>query len=451
LDAALLTDLYQLTMAAGYFHRGLRDTRAVCELFVRRLPSARRYLAANGVEAALAFLADFRLDDDQVGFLASLPALRDAMTPELMRYLRELRFRGDVWTVDEGTVVFGGAPIMRVEAPLIEAQLCETFLLSAVNHGTMIASKAARMVRAARGAGVVEFGTRRTHPHAAVDAARAAYLVGAIGTSNVEAGRRFGIPVLGTAAHMWTMVHDSEEQAFENYAATFPNATTLLIDTYDTVRGAERAAAAARERLAGVRLDSGDLLALSKAVRAVLDGHGLTGARIMASGDLNEHKIESLLAAGAPIDLFGVGTELVCCNDAPSLGGVYKVVEYARDGRVVPIAKLSEGKATYPGPHPVYRRRRAGAPVEDIIALASEPPPAGSEPLLRLRIRAGERVDGPARLDDSRAHAIAELGALAEELHRLEPPAGPVYPVRTSAALEALVASVRAAHDAAAP
>jgi nicotinate phosphoribosyltransferase len=444
--AALLTDLYQLTMAAGYFHRGLADMRATCELFVRRLPRARRYLIANGIEAGLAFLTGLRFAEEEIDYLASLPALRDAMTPAFRRYLRELRFDGDVWAVDEGTPMFGNAPFLRVEAPIIAAQLAETFLLSAVNHGTMIASKAARMVRAAGTAGVVEFGTRRTHPLAAVDAARAAYLVGAIGTSNLQAGQRFGIPVVGTAAHMWTMVHDSEEEAFRNYAATFPNAATLLIDTYDTVRGAERAANAAGERLAGVRLDSGDLLALSKAVRSVLDARGLREARIVASGDLNEYKITELLAGGAPIDLFGVGTELVCSNDAPSLGGVYKVVEHEHLGRVVPIAKLSEGKASYPGPHQVYRRRAAGAPIEDVVALAGEPAPAGTEPLLRQRVKSGAWVDGPTPLARCRERAMAELAALGDDLHRLEPPEQS-YPVRVSAAVEALTAEVRAAHE----
>ena len=450
---ALHTDLYQLTMAAGYFHSGMASTVASCELFVRRLPPWRRYLVLAGVDQAIDYVHALRFDEPQLAFLRELPALREAMTPAFVDYLRDFRFRGELWAVPEGTVVFAGEPLLRVRAPIIEAQLLETFLLSTINHATMVASKAARIVRAAQDAQVIEFGTRRTHPHAAVDAARAAYLVGAVGTSNVEAGMRYGIRVMGTAAHMWVMAHDSEEQAFANYVKVFPGASILLIDTYDTVRGAERAARVAGDRLKGVRLDSGDLAALSRQVRAVLDAAGCRATRIVASGDLNEYSIRELRQAGAPIDIFGVGTELVASPDAPAIGGVYKVVQLEREGRVVPIAKYSEGKATHPGAHQVYRRLGAdGIPAGDIVALADEPAPPGTVPLLETRIVAGAAVGEPselgaaheaARLGRAREHALSELDRLPAELHELEPGAD-LYPVRPSEPLVRLGAEVKA-------
>jgi len=441
-DVALLTDLYQLTMAAGYFHRGLKQTRATCEMFVRRLPPARRYLVACGIEQAVDGIVGMRFDEEQIAYLKSVPALADAMDDAFLGYLRDFRFRGAIWAVPEGTVMFAGEPFLRITADIIEAQIVETFLLSVINHGTMVASKAARIQQAADGRSVLEFGTRRTHPGEAVDAARAAFLVGAAGTSNLEAGRRYGIPVLGTAAHMWTMTHDSERDAFRNYLQTFPNASILLVDTYDTVEGAALAAEVAGDRLQGVRLDSGDLGALSKEVREVLDEAGCTDAQIVASGDLNEYKIADLLADGAPIDSFGVGTELVTSKDAPSLGGVYKVVQFERDGRTVPIAKFSEGKATYPGPHQVYRRRTDdGTIAGDTLALTSEPPPPG-EPLLAAWVDAGERVRGPEPLAESRARAMAELSTLPEVLRSFEPTRERLYPVAVSAGVKALVAEV---------
>ena len=279
---ALCTDLYQLTMAAGYFHRGLASGIATCEMFVRRLPRRRRYLLAMGLERALRYFEELRFTDEQIAYLGTIPSLRDAMSPAFADYLRRFRFTGDVWAVPEGTLVFANEPLVRVRAPLIEAQIVETFLLSTVNHATLIASKAARIVHAAGSAQAIEFGSRRTHPDAAVDAARAAYAAGFVGTSNVEAGMRYGVPVTGTAAHMWTMAHPSEEAAFEGYVATFPSATILLIDTYDTLRGARRAAAIAGDKLKGVRLDSGDLLGLSRGVRKILDEAGCPDAKIVA-------------------------------------------------------------------------------------------------------------------------------------------------------------------------
>jgi nicotinate phosphoribosyltransferase len=443
---ALRTDLYQLTMAAGYFHRGMTGRQATCEMFVRRLPPHRRFLVAMGLERALGWLEQLRFDEEDIAYLATIPNLRDAMTPAFAAYLRELRFTGDVAAMPEGTVFFAGEPVVRITAPLVEAQLVETFLLSAVNHATMVASKAARMVIAAGDAACVEFGTRRTHPEAAVDAARAACAVGFVGTSNVEAGRRHGLPVTGTAAHMWTMAHATEEEAFAAYVDVFPSASILLIDTYDTIRGAERAAAIARDKLKGVRLDSGDLGDLSRRVRAILDAAGCGTARIVASGDLNEYRVAELRRAGAPIDLYGIGTELVASADAPALGGVYKLVELVTDGRAVPIAKFSADKATLPGRHQVVRTRdAAGRIARDMIALDDEPVPADAEALLVPVMRGGRRVAPAEGIDAVRSRVRAGLGALPEGLASLDD-GGPAFAPALSPRLAALVEVVRAAH-----
>lgn len=444
---ALHTDLYQLTMAAGYFHRGMTGDVATCEMFVRRLPKLRRYLVAMGRERVLSYLSELRFSQEQITFLASVPALRDAMTPAFREYLAALRFTGDVWTVPEGTIVFANEPLFRVTAPIIEAQLVETFLLSAVNHATMVASKAARIVHAASPASVVEFGSRRTHPEEAVDAARAACAAGCVGTSNVEAGMRFGLKVTGTAAHMWTMAHASEEAAFHGYVEVFPNASILLIDTYDTLRGALRAAKIAREKLQGVRLDSGDLLTLSRGVRKVLDDNGCASAKIVASGDLNEYKIAALRKENAPIDLYGVGTDLVTSLDAPSIGGVYKLVELARNGERLPIAKFSEGKGTLPGPHQVWRSRSGAEGFSDTIALVEEAPAAlgdgDAQPLLEPAMKAGRRLAPAEPIDTIRARVKAGLDALPVSAHALDE-GPPAVVAKISPKLAALVEDVRA-------
>ncbi|MEP7121514.1 MAG: nicotinate phosphoribosyltransferase [Byssovorax sp.] len=450
---ALATDLYQLTMAAGYFHRGMTGAVATCEMFVRRLPRRRRYLLAMGLERALVYLENLRFTEDEIAYLATVPALRDAMTPAFADFLRALRFTGDVDAMPEGTAAFANEPLVRVRGPLVETQLVETFLLSAINHATMIASKAARVVESAGSAAVIEFGTRRTHPAAAVDAARAAYAAGFAATSNVEAGKRFGVPVTGTAAHMWTMAHDSEEEAFAGYTAVFPSASILLIDTYDTRRGAERAAKIAGDKLKGVRLDSGDLLELSRAVRVILDENGCKTAQIVASGDLNEIRIAELRAAGAPIDSYGVGTDLVTSLDAPALGGVYKLVELTQNGKTRPIAKFSEGKGTFPGAHQVLRfHDAAGKITRDLVTLDGEATDPGwgesPVPLLIPVMRAGKRVAPAEPLAAIRARAAASRASLPADLHLLEDPT-PAWvglAPHTSPRLTALVAEVRAAY-----
>jgi nicotinate phosphoribosyltransferase len=427
----LATDLYQLTMAAAY-HARRRDEQATFELFVRRLPPGRSYLVVAGLQQALEYLRALRFGDEDVAYLRALPVFRH-VSPDFFERLRGLRFTGEVWAMPEGTVAFENEPLLRVTAPIIEAQLLETYLLSTVNFQTLIASKAARMVEAAAGRGVVEFGSRRAHGmEAALYAARAAFIGGCVGTSNVEAGWRFDIPLYGTAAHSWIMSFESEMDSFRAFHEVFPAHTTLLLDTYDTLIGA-RLATEIGPSLAGVRLDSGDLTALSKEVRAILDRAGMQRTKIMASGDLDEFKIAAMLADGAPVDLFGVGTELSTSRDQPALGGVYKLVELRAGGRVEPKMKLSRDKATYPHAKQVWREESGGAFAADIVGLADEVNQSG-EPLLECVMRGGEVVAPPPSLRESQQRAEHQLQRLPARLKSLT--TAERYPVRISAELE---------------
>ncbi|MBI1764399.1 MAG: nicotinate phosphoribosyltransferase, partial [Acidobacteria bacterium] len=296
--SGLATDLYQLTMAAAYHAHG-RSERASFELFARRLPPERSYLVVAGLAQALEYLRALSFSAEEIAYLQSLPVFAH-VAPSFWAYLRGFRFSGDVWAMPEGTVAFANEPLLRVTAPLIEAQLAETFLLATLNFQTLIATKAARMVEAAQGRGIIEFGARRCHSFgAAIYAARAAFIGGCVGTSNVEAGQLFDLPVYGTSAHSFVMSFERESDAFRAYHEVFPDSTTLLLDTYDTVHAA-RLATEFGTRLRGVRLDSGDLAAQCKQVRAILDAAGMQQTKIMASGDLDEFKIVALLAAGAP-------------------------------------------------------------------------------------------------------------------------------------------------------
>ena len=422
----LMTDLYQLTMAVGYLKQGMAHTPAICEAFVRRLPRRRSFLLTAGLQRAVAYLRSFRFDEQQVAYLRAQPALAAGMDEQTCQALLELKFDGDLWAMPEGTLAFAGEPLLRVEAPLWQAQLVETSLLSILNHSTMIASKAARVVTAAGDAGVLEFGTRRTHDAAAVDAARCAYLAGFLGTSNVEAGFRHGVPIFGTMAHMWVMCHDDEQASFHNYLQVYDQGTTLLIDTYDIVRGTRRACAAARQaggpdKLRAVRVDAqlfhddGTPTGICRAMRAALDDEGFGETRIVASGDLNEERIATLLQAGEPIDAFGVGTELVNSKDAPSLGGVYKVVQVGGRQGGRPVIKLSAGKVTWPGPHQVFRRLSSHGQLEgDILALDHEKQPG--EPVLRPVMRAGEVVmEGLGDVGAARERARRQLALLTPQ------------------------------------
>jgi nicotinate phosphoribosyltransferase len=436
---ALNVDLYELTMAAAYFGAGL-DTRPTFELFVRELPPRRSYLVTAGLAQALEYLSDFKFTGAQIDYVRGLPPFR-TVSSAFFDHLASLRFRGEVWAMPEGTVAFQEEPLLRVTADIIEAQLVETYLLATLNFQTMVATKASRVVGAAGGRPVVDFGTRRAHgPEAGVLAARACYIGGCDATSNVEAGYRYGIPTMGTAAHSYIMAFGDEMEAFERYESTFPESASLLIDTYDTLEGARRAASFGRS-LRSVRLDSGDIADLSVKVREILDRSGAAGAKIVASGDLNEDRIAALLAKGAPVDAFGVGTEMVVSKDAPSLGGVYKMVDSGR-GRRTSVAKYSAEKETCPGVKQVLREVDPdGAFVSDVLALAEERPGEGQVPLLK-RVMNGGALERPQEsLEIIRGRSTEDLSRLPYAYRRLD--GADRYPVRTSEALRSLASDVK--------
>ncbi len=447
---ALHTDLYQLTMLAAYFHHGEVNRQATCELFVRRLPKNRRFLVVAGLERALRYLQELRFTDAQIEALKQMPGLKKAMSPDFVEYLRAFRFRGDVWAMPEGTVAFENEPLIRVEAALGEAQLVETYLLSCVNHQTMIASKAARVVLALKGRGALEFGSRRTHPDAAVDVARAAFIAGFDASSNVEAFDAFGVPARGTMAHMYIMGSASEAEAFRKYAKVFQR-STYLVDTYDTIEGVKTALDTVGDDVTAVRLDSGDLAVLSKQVRALLKERGRDDVKIVLSSDLDEYEIENLIDNG-DFDTAGVGTRLATSDDAPSLGGVYKLTKI--DGR--PVAKLAEGKVTYPGSHQVYRVQKDGKYAFDWLGFDKELSYdfMGAEPLLvpvmeRGRIAPRFGHHGEETVEVARARCREQLSRLPAAATVIGPRGdvrGGAYEVRPSPALLALLASIKDGH-----
>ncbi len=429
----LSTDLYQLTMMAAYYSRGQHESvLATFELFARRLPPHRAYLVTAGLAPLLDYLETLRFAPDEIAWLRSQPSM--ARVPaDFFDYLQAFRFTGEVWAVPEGTPVFANEPLLRVTAPLAQAQLIETAALAFINFPTSVASKTARIVSAARGRPIMEFGARRAHGiGAALHAARAAFIAGCGSTSFVEAGREFGIPLSGTMAHSWILSASSEIEAFQQYAALFGEHSALLLDTYDTVAAA-RAIVRSGLRPIAVRLDSGDLLALSREVRSILDAGGLRDTKILASGDLDEFVIASLLARGAPIDAFGVGTALVTSQDAPALGGIYKLVEIEADGEVRRVMKRSTGKATWPGRKQVWRVLSGGQAVHDVIAFENEPRVEGAQPLLITVMRRGRRVEGLPLLPQSREWCAARLSELSPRL--LEVDAVPTYRAEPSDAL----------------
>lgn len=419
----LLTDLYELTMLEAYSAYGMTET-AIFELFVRKLPPGRSFLVAAGLEQAVRYLESMRFSNDDLTWLRSSGTL----SHKFIDKLKDFRFTGSVDAMPEGTVFFPDEPLLRVTAPLPQAQLAETRLLNLLHFQTIIASKAARMVLAAPGKQLVDFGLRRAHgAEAGLLAARASYLVGFDATATVEAGRQFGIPLAGTMAHSFVEAHDDEATAFERFARVRPRNLTLLIDTYDTEHGATIVAKLAPRlavegiSISSVRLDSGDLAAHARAVRAILDAAGCHPIRIFASGGLDEHQLLGLCRGGVPIDGFGLGTSLATSSDAPAVNCAYKLQEYA--GR--PRRKTSEGKATWPGCKQVYRRYDAGGEIAgDVIALADEGVPG--EPMLRPVMRAGKRVADFPGLIEARARAAASLRRLPKALRELEPGHVPV-------------------------
>jgi len=422
-------------MAAGYFETGKANQKATFELSIRRLPSRRNFVVAAGLAQCVEYLLNLRFTEDEIRYLRGLPQFA-RVSGAFFEYLRDFRFTGDVFAVPEGTPLFAGEPMMTVRAPLIEAQIPETYLLSAITFQSLVATKAARMVEAGSGREVVEFGTRRAHtPEAGVLAGRAAYIGGCIGTSNVLSGLRHGIPVFGTAAHSWVLSFSSELESFRQLQNLLGPQTVQLIDTYDTLEGARRTAELGRP-LWGVRLDSGDVVTLARKVREILDAAGLRDARIMASGDLDEYKIRDIIAAGAPVDAFGVGTELATSGDAPSMGTVYKLVEVDICGIKRFTAKFSEHKETLPGAKQLFR-----LPDRDVLARAAECCTGGAEALLRPVILAGRLLEDLPDARAARAHASQCIAQLPSPLRSLDTAAQ--HPVRYSKELTALIERTR--------
>ncbi|PIN99637.1 nicotinate phosphoribosyltransferase [archaeon CG10_big_fil_rev_8_21_14_0_10_43_11] len=430
----LLTDHYQLTMSAAYYTKKLTDKNATFSLFVRKLPENRNFLVAAGLEQALDYLENLHFEKEHIDWLSKRPEFAHADKTFFTEYLPNFKFSGAVRAVSEGTPIFPNEPILEVTAPIIEAQLVESMLLSTFAGQTMVASKAARIVHAAQKRPVTDFGLRRAHePHAGLYGARAAYLAGCAATSNDLAGFLWGIPVTGTMAHSYIQTYGDEKKAFADYAEVYPDFMVALIDTYNPIAGAINASELG-ELLKAVRIDSGDLAKNARNVRRALDKHGLKDTKIVASSDLNEYKIEELVASKysqnrGPIDLFGVGTELMVSKDAPSLGIVYKLVEFDNKPRI----KLSEGKVTYPGRKQIYRIYD-GQNSHDILALEDEV--LEGTPLLHDVMTDGKRIDTQKSVHKIRDYCLKQQEKLPSHilcLKKTEP-----YKVRVSPQLEKL-------------
>jgi nicotinate phosphoribosyltransferase len=430
-NQALLTDLYQLTMMQAYWREGMGEP-AVFTMFVRRLPENRNYLLACGLADALDYLESVRFTDEAIDYLGSLPYF----TPEFLRWLSDFRFTGDAYAVPEGTPVFANEPILEIVAPIAEAQLAETFLMNQIHFQTVVASKASRVVTAAAGRPVVDFGLRRMHgADAGLKSARAFHIAGVAATSNVLAGQVFGTPVAGTMAHSYIQAHDRELDAFRAFVRLYPD-TILLVDTYDTLDGVRNVIEIARElgedfRVHGIRLDSGDLHDLAVRSREMLNAAGLDRLEIFASSGLDEFEIAALLRRGAPIDGFGVGTGMGVSEDAPALDIVYKLAEYGGRGRL----KMSPDKPILPGRKQVYRVEERGRAVRDVIGRWGEDLPG--RPLLRQVMRSGARLaSGEESLQNARDRASDELARLPERIRGIES-ADAAFPVGASSELQA--------------
>lgn len=441
-NMSMFTDLYELTMCASYFDNN-RFEPATFDLFIRRMPPNRSYFLSAGLEQVLLFLERFKFTDAHLDYLR-----KQGFADNFLEYLKSLRFTGEVWAAPEGTIVFPSEPIVRVTAPIIEAQLVETFLLNTVNLQTTIATKVSRVVHATKGKSVIEFGLRREHGiDAGMKVARSSYIAGCDGTSNVLAGLEYGIPVFGTMAHSFVMSFQNELDAFRAFSKTFPDKSTLLIDTYNDTAGAQKAAIIARElektghKLGGVRLDSGNLQEISKKVRTLLDRKGLEYVQIFASGDLDEYKIAELLAQDAKIDAFGVGTKMGTSADKPYVDVIYKLCEIkSQNGEFLPLMKLSKGKATFPGRKQVYRLiDKWGNFKKDIIALANEK--IDAEPLLTKVMEHGKIIGNLPSLKETRELASKNLQSLPKKYHKLAE--APAYPVELSQALQNLMKQVK--------
>jgi len=436
---ALLTDLYQLTMAQGYFH-SKKVEPATFSLFVRAYPPHRGYFVSAGLEDILNFLEEFAFQPEDIDYLRSTKIFAN----DFLEFLKDLRFTGEVWAIPEGRLFFKDEPVLEVTAPIIEAQLVESFIINQVNLQSLIASKAARCVFAAQGRSVVDFSLRRTQGiDAAMKAARASYIGGCTSTSNTLAGKCYGIPIVGTMAHSFVLSFEHEIDAFRSFVASFPDNSTLLIDTYDTVVGARRAVTVAQEmaakgqRLRGVRIDSGDLLPLARQVRRIFDEAGLSYVKIVGSGGLDEFDLAELSEANAPYDLYGVGTRMGVSADAPWLDIAYKLVDY--NGR--PVLKLSTGKISLPGPKQIFRSIQPQGQLKgDLMGLRDETH-RGAEPLLKKVMENARRVGPSPSLKEIRAILLEELGCLDDRHKSIRSPA--LYPVELSPRLKRLQEEVQ--------
>jgi len=434
-NRTMLTDFYQLTMNASYLDSGKGDDMATFDLFIRNLPKDWGYYIANGIEDAVDYITDIRFEQDDIDYIRSLGRFNE----DFMNTLKDFRFEGEVYAPKEGTPIFPNEPVLRVTAKRSQAQFVESALLNMINFQTMIASKASRVVQAAGGNEVYEFGMRRAQEEdGAMKGTRACMMAGCVASSNVKAGKEYGIRIGGTMAHSFVMTFVDELEAFRAYAHTFPNYPILLIDTYDTLRGARNAVVVGKEleekgkKLGAVRLDSGDLDDLSKKVRQVLDEAGLDYVNIVVSNDLNEYKVEELVKGGAPIATYGIGTEMITAKPVAAIPGVYKLVEDESGARI----KLSEGKRTLPGKKQVHRQLDSeGKYLNDIIALDDEA--VEGTPLLELAVKDGARVRARPSLNETRSYCTGEVGKLPDYLKQVR--VDRQYDVKVSSRLNEMV------------
>jgi nicotinate phosphoribosyltransferase len=430
MSEALRTDLYQLTMMQAYWNSG-HNPEATFDYFVRKIPFG-SYLVTAGLSYVLDYIENLRFEDDDIEYLRT-----QGFDAEFLKHLWNFRFTGDILAMPDGSIAFPLEPIIRVTAPIIEAQLIETFLLNKMNFSTLIATKASRVVYAARGRAIAEFGLRRAQGDGHLEATRATYIGGCASTSNVLAGKKLGIPISGTMAHSFVTSFDHEIDSYRAYADTFPKRCFLLIDTYNSIQGAKKALIVGKElekrgeKLMGVRLDSGDLAELSKHVRRILDDGCLGYVKIVASGDLNEWKIDELMNKGARIDLFGVGTELVTGRPTPALDGIYKLSDVVQHSRHMPKMKLSDDtiKATLPGKKRVWRIVEKGKFVRDIISLDDEDID-NAIPLLEKVVENGKIICNRSSLEEIRHIAKENLSNLPDIYKKLD--GAPVFPVEFS-------------------
>ncbi len=444
-DFGLATDFYELTMAAAYLKAKQSKQRAIFELFVRKLPRNRSYMVAAGLEQAIAYLQDLRFTNEEIIYLKSNKLFK-RLGKEFFDYLKKFKFTGDVWAVPEGSILFPNEPIIRVEAPIIESQIIETFLLSVINFQSLIASKASRLTDVAGQHQIIEFGFRRAHgPQAALLASRASFIGGCTGTSNTLAGYKFGIPIFGTMAHSYVMSFEKEIDAFKEFTKIFPNGV-ILVDTYDTLEAVSKLVKSGI-KTDGIRLDSGDLYHLSTESRKILDAYGYKDTKIMASGDLNEFIVKDLIEKKAPIDYFGIGTELTTSRDDPALNGVYKLVAikkptFKNKFDLVFKLKTSPEKKTYPGPKQVYRFISDGVIKQDIIALEDEKIP-DAIPLLKKIMQRGKMLHKLPSLNTIQKYHLLQRDTLPKEF-RIIDSIPKDYPVSYSEKLEKITSEFKA-------